>query len=191
MAELDELERYFTTQFEQLDHVCKSASPWIFICLSIFVEFLSKLSKMSGSDRDKYIDLIAKRYPARYRNFKYHNRSQDLPKQIYIVLRNGLVHTFSLTPNWKGQQLGGRQRSVRLFHRKDTELKNVTRYPNKSHKISAAVLVAEDFLEDTRSVAMRIIRRARRDRTLRQYIINFLRTSPPIAGADQGYFWLK
>jgi hypothetical protein len=50
--------------------------------------------------------------------------------------------------------------------------------------------VAEDFLQDTQTVALKIIRKARRDHKLKTQIVNFLKTNPPIAGADQGYFWL-
>lgn len=188
MKELNDLKRYFKTQFDQLEHICQSPSPWIFICLSVFIDFLSKLSELSGNDKDKYINLIATRYPPKYRNFKYFIGSQDLPQQIYIILRSGLVHAFSLTPNRVGV---GRQRSVRLFHRQDTSLRNIVHFPDKSHEVDAAVLVAEDFLKDTQTVASRIVWRARRDTILKQHIINFLKANPPIAGLDQNYFWQK
>jgi hypothetical protein len=54
MAEIDDLEDYLQMQFDQLDHICKSPSPWIFVCLSAFIDFLSQLedpSEPKGSDR--------------------------------------------------------------------------------------------------------------------------------------------
>ena len=190
MKELDDLERYLLTQFDQLDHICKSPSPWIFLCLSAFIDYLSNLSEpQQSTDKLRYTNFIRKWYPARYGNFKYRSGMKDLPEQIYTILRSGLVHSFSLTPNPKSSSTTGRRRSFYLGHRQTEQRKHLSRFFDKSRGIDAAVFIAEDFLEDTKAAALKIIRRAKRDRYLRQRIISVLHSQPSVAGLDQGYFW--
>ena len=45
----------------------------------------------------------------RYVDFKFKNGKSDLPDQMYYVLRNGLVHTFTLKFNNNGN---GRTNSI-------------------------------------------------------------------------------
>lgn len=184
MKELDDLERYFQWHFDQLKGVCEVESPWIFVCLSVFIEYLAN---MTGQG---YAEFIAKRYPTKYRDFKYKDGKADLPKQICKILRNGLVHRLSLTPKKDDQDSGARQRSVHLDHRK-SGTQHLEPYGGDRSDIDAPTLIAEDFLEDTKNVALGLIRTARDKPRLAQQIITFITESPPIAGLDQGYFWLN
>lgn len=188
MTELDDLENYLQMQFDQLDHICKSPSPWIFVCLSAFIDFLSQMEDPHQSNiRQRYINFISKWYPAKYRNFTYRNGNTDLAEQMYVILRSGLVHSFSLTPDPNRPGTSGRWRSLYLAHQA-SGLKHLGR-ADKSLGIDAAILIAEEFLQDTKNVAKRLIRKARRNRSLRQNIIYFLTNQPPVAGSEQKYFW--
>ena len=189
MSEISDLASYFKMQFDQLDHICKSPSPLIFLCLAAFVDYLSKIPDTRPRSSQHYSNFIIHRYPAKYRKFKYQSGMRDLPDQIYLILRNGLVHSFSLTPDSKGLRQGARFRSVYLAHRA-SGLKHLGHYADPKRGIDAAILIAEDFLQDTKVVVTKMIRRAKRDRALRRQIINFIKANPPVSGTDQGYFWL-
>ena len=189
MGELGDLEQYFNMQFDQLDHICQSPSPWIFLCLAAFTDYLSNVPDTRPKGKHRYSDFITNRYPAKYKDFKYRSGKQDLPNQMYLILRNGLVHRFSLTPDAKGLRHDARFRSLYLAHRA-SGLKHLGHHAEPKRGIDAAILIAEDFLQDTKVVVTKMIRRAKRDRVLRQQIVNFIKGNPPVSGVDQGYFWL-
>src|SRR5689334_12604309 len=89
-------ERWFTT----LPMVCAIESPWCFLCLSALIDYLSIAAYPNKKkQRDRYVAFIENFFPAKYKNFKYKNGQTDLPDQMYYVLRNGLVHSFSLVPD--------------------------------------------------------------------------------------------
>jgi hypothetical protein len=99
------------------------------------------------------------------------------------------VHAFSLTPN-KKRESSGRKRSVYLIHCGPDTI-NLAPYIDLSQKIDAATLVAEDLLEDTKTASFDLIAKARKEIGLKQHIIGFILSNPPIAGIDQNYFWQK
>jgi hypothetical protein len=160
------------------------------LCLAAFTDYLANIPDIRPTGKHRYSDFISNRYPAMYKNFKYRSGKQDLPNQMYLILRNGLVHRFSLTPDSRGLKYDARFRSLYLAH-KASGLKHLSHYSDPTHNIDAAVLIAEDFLQDTKVVVAKMLRRAKRDRGLRQQITNFIKSNPPISGMDQGYFWIK
>ena len=69
-------------------------TPFPFLCAATMVEFISNLSGHGNS----YDSFVCTYLPEQYRNFEYRAGEKDLPKQMSYLLRNGLVHNFSLVP---------------------------------------------------------------------------------------------
>jgi hypothetical protein len=143
---LHTIEKNTSQLFSSLDSVCKIPSPWIFLCLAAVIDYLSFAAYPDVKDAWKrYPKFIGKFYPASYRDFKYLSGKQDLPKQMYHVLRNGLVHSFSLVPDTKGKKWS-RPRSIVLAHRVNAHGKTHLSPYNKQPAPDAAYFVAEDVI---------------------------------------------
>ncbi|MDA8051228.1 MAG: hypothetical protein M0002_14710 [Rhodospirillales bacterium] len=154
-------------------------TPLPFLCAAAMIEYLSKLA--GGGD---YVAFIKDKFPPRYRNFQYGSRCADLPEQMKQIMRNGLVHNFSLFPD---RNKGGRKRSIVLTHRGNQEgphLKLVSRLDCKDEaggeKIDAALFVLEDFCDDIKCVIKKIVDAAANER-LREKIESRWKEFPPVA----------
>src|SRR6266850_1161838 len=108
---------HFRNRLSELRDVARIGSPWIFVCASAYVEYLARLEKGSVTSGDDYIEFVkqwlAKVNPA-YKAFTFKSGMQDLPEQMYLVLRCGVVHSLSLVPS-QGTK-GGRPRPIVLAH---------------------------------------------------------------------------
>lgn len=151
--------------------------------MAAFVEYLSKL--VYGQDngalgfKNFVIDYLAKINPL-YQNFKYKNGESDLNKQMYHILRCGIVHSFSLVPDKKSIKEGGRLRSIVLAHKKSGQ-SHLSAYSScDAH--DAAIFISEDFACDIELVVDHIFGEAKTCPALRRNIETWLSTQPPITG---------
>lgn len=170
--------------FEALKNVCSRKSPLGFLCVAALIDYLSRLAygRPKGSqDWERYTNFIREFFPARYRDFQYKNGERDLPEQMYYVLRNGMVHSFTLVPIGKG-----RVNSIVLCHRREAKrdkYSHLGNYKDKKSKFdNAALFVMEDFLEDTKTAAYKLINKARKRSSLRKNILDWYIKTPPITG---------
>ncbi|MCK5552376.1 MAG: hypothetical protein KAJ09_04465 [Deltaproteobacteria bacterium] len=170
--------------FEALKNVCSRKSPLGFLCVAALIDYLSRLAygRPKGSrDSERYIKFIEDFFPAPYRNFQYKNGEKDLPQQMYYVLRNGMVHSFTLVPIGKG-----RINSIVLCHRREAKRDgyfHLRNYKDKQGRFDDAVLfVMEEFLEDTKTAAYRLIKKANKKASLRKNILDWYTKNPPVTG---------
>ena len=71
--------------------------------------------------------------------------SKDLPLQMYVTLRCGIVHSFSLIPDETGISNNGRSRSILLAH----EMKGHSHFATfKNSELDSVVFTAEQFAKD-------------------------------------------
>lgn len=181
MMNIDECEFYFLERTQELRNICKDGTVWVFLCASALIEYLSKLVNGQDIKRKGYIQFIED-YMAKIRReyitFKYDNGNNDVPIQMYHILRCGIVHSFSFIPDQQTMRQGGRRRSIVLNHRRSgqTHLS-----PYKSEKAPDAVnFVAEDFIEDIQKTIVLVFSIAKSDNKLKENIKNWLDKHPPI-----------
>ena len=169
--------------FNELDQICGIANPWGFLCVSALIDYLSRLANGKNLGRSGYIQFINDYLPAGYRKFQYQNGQQDLPEQMYHVLRCGLVHSFSLIPDEQAREKGGRDRSIVLIHTeaaRDRGLSHLEVYLGLNGKLDAALFVAEDFLNDTKIAAYDLLQKATVGSQLESNILSWFGSYPPI-----------
>lgn len=163
--------------FITLPEICKIETPWIFLCLSALIDYLSSAAyPNAGTQADRYTKFIKENFSSKYQTLVYRNGKQDLPEQMYYVLRNGLVHSFSLVPNARSARRGGRVRSIALGHRSNSTPYHLALFPN-----DIVLFIAEDFLEDTKEAAYKLLDNAKPGTVLEKNLINQFTAHPPIA----------
>lgn len=187
--EIKDVQSTLDSTFEAHKNVCSRKSPLGFLCLAALIDYLSKLAygKTKGlRESDRYVNFIKEFFPSRYNNFPYRNGERDLPRQMYYVLRCGMVHSFTLVPDEQGIKHGARRNSIVLCHRREAKrngLSHLGNYKDKQGRFDdAALFVMEDFLEDTKTAGYKLIKKARKNPSLRENIIEWYTKNPPITG---------
>lgn len=195
--------KYFLGILRELEVECEKRPAWIFLCCSALIEFLAKTTVdpavAKPPDWKTYIDFIEKYMPSSYTDFKYLNANAsmdsagnamttktDLLIQMYCVLRCGLVHSFSMTPNPKyttskpGKY--GRKRSIVLSHKRKGKRggKHLGNYKGKDGTLDAARFVLQDFIVDIRKALKKLFKAAMATSTLGEHILANLATCPPL-----------
>lgn len=187
LADLDYYKAYFLDRCGELLHL--AGTVWPFVGAACIIDYLTKLVNHGESTRTTYIQFI-KDYMPRYRDFEYVNShdlmknwtssgktKSDLPEQMYVVLRCGLVHQFSMIPDQQGLSNGGRDRSIVMIHRAEADQPHLSNYSNAAAGIpDACHFVVEDFIEDL----MATVRAIFHNSTNHASIIACLNAQPPI-----------
>jgi len=182
-----EAKNYFHDLISAAKKYCADHTPLPFILGACFIDYFCKM--VEGEDKKKtgykgFVKKYMKGVREEYATFKYANGTQDLPVQMYHVLRCGVVHSFSLIPDKKVNKQPGRDHSIALCHKAEAEQKRLRHLSPYSGpwNLDAALFVIEDFLDDLLAVNELIYNKAIADRTLRDKIEGWLRVSPPISG---------
>jgi hypothetical protein len=179
---LDEARQYFEGLIKSLRDICRNKrhkDPFVFLCGSAVIEYLSKLAAGEDTGATGYKGFVMEYMPAGYREFEYASGDQDLPVQMYHVLRCGIVHSFSLKAGNTARRNHGRDHSIGLSHdRREGHLANVSQ--GKAH--DACCLNAHEFVEDIAKAMRRLFDKAEADPTLRSNIETWLQQFPPIQG---------
>jgi hypothetical protein len=156
-------------------------TPFPFLCAATMIEYLIRISGYG----DNYINFICDHLPGGYQNFQYHHTGgeRDLPQQMWYILRNGLVHTFSLFPDKTGQNAGARERSILITHRSAGDGPHLSHVKKISGGIDAdaALFVLEDFCEDISGVIRKVFSDAAGDPRKAKKIHDNWERSPPAA----------
>jgi hypothetical protein len=113
---LQEAEAYFRLRIDELKQMIPAGTPWVFLCGTAVIEYLSKLAVGKDDGGRGFKKFVTDYMPDGYRNFKYKSGADDLPLQLYHILRCGIVHSFSLIPDPNATRNKGRIRSVVLSH---------------------------------------------------------------------------
>jgi hypothetical protein len=160
---IDKAREYLVAEINSLRHI--KGTVWVYVCAATMLDYLASLSIGAPAKRQNYIDFIRDHMRPAYKNFEYarqHQKpgtgsipsemtKQDLPEQMYYMLRCGLVHGFSLVPTQKELLNGGRDRSITINSRADALKDEKTHLEpfNKPPLINDSVyFVDEDLLDD-------------------------------------------
>lgn len=184
---LGDAEKYFLDRAEELLQDCKAGTPWVFLSASAFLEFLTKLANGRETTREDYkrfIEDYMSRVRPEYKNFRYKSGTEDLPVQMYHVLRCGIIHSFSFTPDEDAVRRGGRARSIVLCHEPEAKRKGLAHLMQYSgpQNLDAALFVAKDFVRDLQETIKLVFNDSKTDPALRANIETWVKQYPPITG---------
>jgi hypothetical protein len=168
----EEAKRHFTDMLRKLWDM--EPSPWPFLCAAVLLEYLAKMA--IGPSRNSYKDFIKSHMRKEYRQFQFANGEQNLPEQIYHVLRCGIVHSFSLTPDLKYFP-NGRDESIVIAYAGE-HLKPYS--GTDGHHTDAVCFVFQDFADDIKAALEKVFDEAVSDATLRARMEQHLNTNPPV-----------
>lgn len=201
-----EAKNYFQNLISAAKKYCPDHTPLPFVLGACFIDYFSKMVKDKDKGGRGYKDFVRKymkEVRQEYATFKYSNGVPDLPVQMYHILRCGIVHSFSLTPDKSNHKppfylklcklrlsnktvykKHGRDHSIALCHKDWADqngYKHLSPYSGPRY-LDAALFVIEDFLDDLLVVNELIYNKAVADHMLRDKIEGWLKASPPISG---------
>ncbi|MFY7880063.1 MAG: hypothetical protein ACOVP6_08335, partial [Lacibacter sp.] len=145
------------------------------------IDYLTNMTT-GKSTRPKYIKFVEDYFGVvniLYKDFTYQSGDKDLPTQMYVILRCGIVHSFSFIPDQQGILNGGRTRSILLAHEKNGHSHFET-YTNNG--MDSVVFTAEQFAKDIKDVVNLIFQKAMTDQNLETQILSYVQSHPPILG---------
>lgn len=152
-----------------------------FIVPCCFLDYLTKLYFGKSTASKHYIEFvekILKKVNVNYKDFKYKNGETDLPNQIYYVMRCGLVHSFSLTPEKKYKNKNsGRTQSIVLADETDVNLNHLAPFSNDKIK-DACIFKLEVFINDLEKVLDKLFKIAEHDLKIQENILNWSKECP-------------
>ncbi len=184
--DLAEIESYLYARAAEIKAMVQDGTPWIFLCAASFLDLLTRLANGGRGGRTQYKSFI-RTYLSRvnplYIDFQYASGERDLPEQMYHVLRCGIVHAFSLVPDEKSRDEGGRSRSIVLSHRANNDGPHLSVFKRIAPRpFDAALFNAEDFADDIERVIHLLFHEARSKPELAEHIIAAYLQLPPIVG---------
>ena len=187
--EKKEIERYFIARAIEVQRILKDGTPWGFVCAVAFLDCLSKLVAGRDNGSRLYKDFVRnylKTINPKYASFRFISEDMDLPVQLYHVFRCGIVHSFSLIPDKRSLDQGGRPHSIRLCHQKEAKAKGISHLSNYSKGVTtdACLFVAEDFGKDLGRVVKLIFSSKAKgiDANITKKMKQWVRQHPPISG---------
>jgi hypothetical protein len=127
-------------------------------------------------DGVRFAEFVRKFMRPEYASFRYAGGQQDLPEQMYAILRSGLIHGRSLAPNppANGKRPIGRVDSI-ILDRAGTHL-----YPWQDADRDAAVFVFSTFVTDIEAAIRRVFVRAANESGLQVLVERYLHDHPPV-----------
>ncbi len=171
--EFSDWHAYFKNHNEALKSIVGKGDPWVFLCGSVTIEYLAKICFNKVEIYVKFIKQYMSKVDHRYVDFKFKNGKSDLPDQMYYVLRNGLVHTFTLKPlNNNGN---GRTNSIVLSH-VDLHLTCDTTDSNRD----SCVFNAKQFINDLGKAIDFVFEKVKSDLDLQKKMENHFSKYPPV-----------
>jgi len=187
MDTLTKIHKYYKDRIGEVKGNANNGDPWAFLMAAAYIDFLVKMVyNVEPTTHRHYKDFIRDYLSlinAKYSSFIYANGSQDLPEQMYHVLRCGIIHGYSLVPDSLSVSKGGRKRSILVAHRKNGAI-HFTGYSMNGY--DSVIFTAEDFSEDLESVLDKIFTQlAPADPILESNIIDWVQKYPPIGGLFQ------
>lgn len=148
-----------------------------FASSAILIDVLAHATMSPKLDNNQRFQEFISCYMSRsYCSFRYANGLQDLPMQMYAILRCSLIHAFSLTPLPRRDKkpTSGRKNSI-LISADGVHLGRVLDPP-----YDAALFVFSPFLNDIESALLEAFSQAERDRGLKHRIERHIRIHSPV-----------
>lgn len=173
--------KYYKQRVVELKHLAILGDPWVFLCSSAFIDYLARLvsnNAINGEDYEKFIKDYLIEIDSRYVNFQFQSGMQDLPKQMYLILRCGIIHNFSLNPDETGIKKGGRNTSILVGHNSNG-CTHLSKYLDNSN--DSIIFTAESFVEDLdKLLDLIFLEKAKSDSTIATNIFQWVTRYPPI-----------
>lgn len=181
MTTIAQVEKYFIDRCNELISLSERGDPWVFLCGAAMIEYLTHMAT-GTSGRTAYIDFVKNYFGtinAKYKDFMYQSGEQDLPLQMYVILRCGIVHKFSFIPGPLELSNGGRLRSILIGHEKNGAT-HLARYT--SNGMDSVIFAAEQFSKDIKHVVNMIVEESHASSQIESNIISHVKNFPPIQG---------
>ena len=183
MTTIEQVKNYFHGRCDEIISMSNAGDSWIFVCGAVMIDYLTQMTT-AQSGRVAYINFVNnyfKEINLKYKEFQYANGRRDLPTQMYVILRCGIVHKFSFVPGSTEIINDGRTRSILLAHEKKGHVgEHLTSYTEDG--IDGAIFTAEQFAKDIKSVVELIFEKATTDSILEGNIQTYIANFPPIQG---------
>lgn len=183
MTTIEQAKDYFLGRCSEVISMSNAGDPWVFVCGSAMIDYLTQMTT-ADSGRVAYISFVEnyfKEINVRYKDFEYQGGQHDLPTQMYVILRCGIVHKFSFVPGPQEIRNGGRLRSILLAHEKNGHSgAHLTSYTDNG--MDGAIFTAEQFAKDIKAVVELIFTKATTDSILENNIQTYITNYPPIQG---------
>ncbi|MCB0521352.1 MAG: hypothetical protein H6577_24155 [Lewinellaceae bacterium] len=184
MTTLTDIHQYYKARIKEVQKYANSGDPWAFLMSAAYIDYLVKMVYNAEPSTNRYYKDFIRDYLSliniQYRDFIYTNGLQDLPDQMYHVLRCGIVHGYSLVPDALSIRKGGRIRSILLAHNKNGAI-HFTKYNQDG--LDSVIFTAEEFAKDLESVLDEIfLNLAPTNTSLENNILEWVRKYPPIMG---------
>lgn len=181
MTTIQEIKDYFIGRCDEIISMSTRGDAWIFLCGAAMIDYLIHMAT-GKSGRVAYIDFVDtyfKKININYQDFEYKNGKKDLPTQMYVILRCGIVHKFSFVPDSQQNSNDGRLRSILIAHENNgnTHLEAYTK-----NGMDSVIFTAEQFSKDIKAVVELIFNKAAADLTLENNIRTYTTNYPPIQG---------
>ncbi len=181
MTTIGQIKDYFIARCDEIISMSTRGDAWVFLCGAAMIDYLTQMTT-GTSGRNAYIDFVDnyfKEINVKYRDFEYKNGQKDLPTQMYVILRCGIVHKFSFVPGIQEISNGGRLRSILLAHEANGYT-HLTKYINDG--MDGVIFTAEQFSKDIKAVVEFIFTKATTDTNLESNIKKYITNHPPIQG---------
>lgn len=183
MTTIEQVRQYFLERCDEIISMSNAGDPWVFLCGATMIDYLTQMTT-AQSGRAAYINFVDnyfKEINLNYKEFEYNNGKRDLPTQMYVILRCGIVHKFSFIPGDNEIANGGRMRSILLAHEKNgNNGAHLTSYTKNG--MDGAIFTAEQYAKDIKAVVEFIFTKATTDPTLEGNIQTYITNFPPIQG---------
>ncbi|MGE4521810.1 MAG: hypothetical protein AB7D19_04915 [Acetobacter sp.] len=179
--ELEQFKNYMHERFDELERDSRGTA-WDFVGLSVSLDYLASLTKIKVKTKEKvrwqsgreYFTLFINNFfPGAYSQFTYRNGSNDLPEQMYCILRCGLAHAFSLYGEPGGH---GRTGSIMIGHGEG----NLIPAQKAPPRDDSVILNFIPFINDVRTALDSLIEAARSDSQLKDRMLKRIRAQPPL-----------
>jgi len=179
---LQDIENYYLGRAEELIEYSKRGDTWFFVGASTFMNHLANLIFGNRAGRIEYVKFVINFMPSDYKDFIYLNGIQDLPLQMWCVLRCGIIHSFSLIADriYEPCKSQARDRSIMFAHDKNKPVSHLKNYKGIDGKKDVALFVAENFAGDIVKTVKYIFNKAKNNTQLENNIINWIKQFPPI-----------
>ncbi len=178
---IEEIKNYFLNRCDELISLSERGDAWVFVCCSAMLDYLTQMTT-NTSGRTAYINFVNEflsQINSNYKEFRFQSGETDLPTQMYVILRCGIVHKFSFIPDNQQISNHGRERPILLGHEKKSDI-HFGSYTKNG--MDSVIFTAEQFSKDIKDAVNLIFTMTQTNETLKNNIINHVTNYPPIQG---------
>lgn len=191
-SDLNEVKKHLKDIVKYMESTVDLETAARYIVPLCLIDYLSKLyDKSSKKGRDQYknfINEIMAEVNPKYKTFRYTviydtEEENNLPTQMYHVLRCGFVHSFSLIPDETAKKFGGRDRSIILGFKEDNNLNHLDNFYCEG-VLDACLFILDDFISDLDKSIDILFEKVNNDENLKKHILKLVSDYPYIGAIN-------